>query len=237
MFQAMDNVTQCSNPSVNAGIRSGMYGLLATLYRDQPTSELIDQFRHPEFQEALSSAGVNLTSNFFDQSTQDCLTDLELEYTRLFAGPGKHISPHESVHRQDEESRLYGRATIAVKQYFDSVGFKLNDDYNGLPDHIVVELEFMQTLTGWETEAWETGDTELAMKCLELETRFIQEHLVRWVPAFCAKVTEEAELPFYRETAKLTSDFILMEEEHLTAAKNRIPTEGIDKQSSGRGIH
>ena len=228
MLQTLESVTQHNYPSVEAGTRSGMYGFLATLFRDQPTAGLIEQFRDQVFREALSAAGVNLPDDFFAGSDKEYLTKLQVEYARLFIGPGKHISPHESVHRQGEESGLYGRATVSVKQFLEAAGFEFNADYKGLPDHISVELEFMQTLTGWEAEAWKMDDTDLVMKYLELETRFVQEHLVCWIPGFCTKVIEEAELPFYREIARLTSDFIMMEEAHLTAVKHRLPTERTD---------
>ena len=237
MLHSVDSVTQHSRPTVSAGTRSGMYGFLATLFRDQPTTELINQFRDQVFREALSEAGVDLTDDLFARSDKQCLTELQVEYARLFIGPGKHISPHESVHRQDEESRLYGRSTVNIMQFLESTGFEFKTDYKGLPDHISVELEFMQTLTGWEAEALEEGNTKLVTKCLNIERYFLQKHLACWIPGFCKKVTEEAELPFYREIAKLMSDFIVMEEEHLTAAKHRFPTEGINNQSSIRGIH
>ncbi len=237
MTNAMNTVHQDSYSAVNARTRSGIYSLLSTVFRDQPTTELIDQFRKQIFREALSEAGVNLPDDFFAGSEKQYLTELQMEYARLFIGPGKHISPHESVHRQDEESRLYGRSTVDIMQFLEATGFEFKTDYKGLPDHISVELELMQTLTGWEAEALEEGNTELATKCLNIERYFLQKHLAYWIPDFCKKVTEEAELPFYREIAKLTSDFILMEEEQLTAAKHRIPTEEIDKQSSIRSIH
>ncbi|MEE8321325.1 MAG: molecular chaperone TorD family protein [Gammaproteobacteria bacterium] len=233
----MDRVDLVAHSAASTKARNGIYQFLSVLFRHELSAEQIDQMCDPEFRDALSRAGVVLPDNFFIQTGQQHLTDLEVEYARLFVGPGRHISPHESVHRQDEQSGLYGHATVAVKQFIETAGFGFQSNYKGLPDHISVELEFMQTLTGWEAEAWEKDDTDLAMQCLELETRFVQEHLVCWVPAFCTKVAEEAELPFYREIAKLTSDFIVMEEEHLTTAKHRIPTEGIDNQSSGRGIH
>ena len=45
----------------------------------------------------------------------------------------------------------------------------------------------------------------------ELEKMFIDDHLFRWVPRFCDKVTEDAKLSFYREMAKLTKSFIELE--------------------------
>ncbi len=237
MTNAMNTVHQDNYSAVNARARSGIYAILSTVFHHQPTTELIDQFRKQIFRAALLEAGVSLTDDFFGGSGEQYLTELQVEYARLFIGPGKHISPHESVHRQDEESRLYGRSTVNVMQFLEATGFEFKTDYEGLPDHISVELEFMQTLTEWEAQALEEGNTELATKCLNIERYFLQKHLAYWIPDFCKKVTEEAELPFYREIAKLTSDFILMEEEQLTAAKHRIPTEEIDKQSSIRSIH
>ena len=237
MTNAINTVHQDSYSTVNARTRSGIYSLLSTVFRDQPTTELIDQFRKQIFREALSEAGVNLPDDFFGGSGKQYLTELQVEYARLFIGPGKHISPHESVHRQDEESRLYGRATVNVMQFLETAGFEFKTDYKGLPDHISVELEFMQKLTGWEAQALEEGNTELVTKCLNIERYFLQKHLACWIPGFCKKVSDEAELPFYREIANLTSDFILMEKEQLTATKHCISTEGINNQSSIRSIH
>ncbi len=219
MTYIADKVDQPGNSVDNARIRSSMYGFLSTLFQHEPTAELLDQIRDPEFQDALSRAGVVLPGNFFDQPKKQCLTDLEVEYARLFIGPGKHISPHESVHRQDEDSRLYGRATVAVKQFFEAVGFKLQPDYTGLPDHISVEFEFMQTLSAWESEAWENGDIELARRCFEIENQFLHEHLLNWIPNFCTKLIEEADLSFYREIAKLVNDFIDMEIDQFLIAR------------------
>jgi len=232
MLHAMDRVDLVGHSAANTKARSGMYRVLSVLFRQELSAGQIDQMRGPEFRDALSKAGVMLPDDFFIQTGPQHLADLEVEYARLFVGPGRHISPHESVHRKDEQSGLYGHATVSVKQFIETAGFRFQSDYKGLPDHISVELEFMQTLTRWEAEAWELDDTDLAMKCIELESRFVQEHLIYWIPPFCAKVVKEAELPFYREIAKLTSEFIVMEKKHLTAAKHTIPTEGIDHQSS-----
>ncbi|GBE05880.1 hypothetical protein BMS3Abin10_01521 [bacterium BMS3Abin10] len=46
-----------------------------------------------------------------------------------------------------------------------------------------------------------------------MEKKFIEEHLLKWIPIFCDKVITWAELPFYREMAKLTKFFIEFENE------------------------
>ena len=89
-----------------------------------------------------------------------------------------------------------------------------------MPDHISVELEFMQHVVQREAQAWEAKDNETALLCLKNEKKFVDEHLFRWIPDFCEKVVTEADLPFYREMAKLTRTFIEFEKEELNKLKD-----------------
>jgi TorA maturation chaperone TorD len=79
-----------------------------------------------------------------------------------------------------------------------------------------VELEFMQQVILREEQARQADDKDMALLCLENEKKFIKEHLVRWIPIFCEKVIQEAELPFYREMAGLTKKFIEFERDETT---------------------
>jgi anaerobic sulfite reductase subunit A len=78
-----------------------------------------------------------------------------------------------------------------------------------------VELEFMQHVVLREGQAWEADDNEMALLCLKNEKKFVDEHLSRWIPDFCEKVINEAELLFYREMAALTKNFIEFEKEEI----------------------
>jgi len=78
-----------------------------------------------------------------------------------------------------------------------------------------VELEFMQQVTQREEQAWEADDKGMALICLENEKKFVEEHLVRWIPDFCEKVIGEAASPFYREMAKFTKKFIEFEKNEV----------------------
>lgn len=221
MTDNRDDIMQNKSRAVCARSRSGMYRLISILFRSEPTRELFDQLRRPEFLDALLKAGVNLPDELFSQSDQRIFTDLETEYARLFIGPGKHIPPYESVHRADEEEGLYGRSTVRVKQFIESTGFRFRPEYTGLPDHISTEMEFMQTLAGWEAEAWDSSDNGFAMKCRKLEERFLRDHLQKWVPDFCMKILNETTVSFYVEIAGLTRDFLAAEEIHLLSSEYR----------------
>ena len=201
-----------------AGHRSSIYGFLAAIYRQELTSELLQQMKAYRFQEVLSNLGVKLNNGFFQNSEKELLENLAIEYTRLFVGPGKHISPHESVHHKKEgvqSGQLWGELTAQVKGIIESSGLEYESEYTGMPDHISVELEFMQHVVQREAQAWEADDDETALLCLKNEKNFVDEHLLGWIPVFCEKVIETAEMPFYREMARLTRNFIEFEKQEL----------------------
>ncbi len=213
----MEKNEKTENRAEVAKQRSNIYGLFARIFREEITPSLLRQIKDPQFQGILSNLGLQLEDDFFDLPEEKLLEDLAVEYARLFLGPGKHISPHESVHLKGEEGdgALWGEATVEVKKFIESSGLEYKPDYRGMPDHISVELEFMKEVTNREARACEEKDNDGARHCLEIERKFIEEHLVRWVPLFCDKVIKDADLAFYGEIAKLTKSFIAFEKEEL----------------------
>jgi TorA maturation chaperone TorD len=200
-----------------AGNRSNIYGMLALVYRQEMSSDLLKQVKGTQFLEILTdleAEGTEEIDAFLQKPEAELLEDLAVEYTRLFLGPGKHISPHESVHHQRDDGqwgKLWGASTAKVKKFVESTGLTYSEDFKGLPDHIAVELEFMQQLTLREEQAWMNADADAAVSCRQTEKKFIEGHLVRWIPDFCKNVMQQAELPFYRALAALTRSFIEFE--------------------------
>jgi TorA maturation chaperone TorD len=216
-------ITEKLNMKDLAGQRSNIYGLLAAIYRREMTSDLLKQIKDPSMLGVLSNLGIELDNGFIKKPEHELLEDLAVEYARLFIGPGKHISPHESVHHKRDDSQwgqLWGPSTAEVKKIIESTGLSYQFEYTGLPDHISVELEFMQQVLQREEQAWEAEDKEMAHLCLANEKKFIEEHLACWIPIFCEKVIKEADLSFYREMARLTRTFIEFEKEELNKLKD-----------------
>jgi TorA maturation chaperone TorD len=201
-----------------ADFRSTIYGFLAAIYRQEVSSDLLQQIKDPQFLGVLTQLGIELNNGFFKKPDKELLDALAVEYARLFLGPGKHISPHESVHHKKEgaqSGQLWGESTAEVKKIIESSGLEYKTEYTGLPDHISVELEFMQQVILREEQAWQDSDKETALLCQENEQKFVDEHLFRWIPDFCEKVVTEADLPFYREMARLTKTFIEFEKQEM----------------------
>jgi TorA maturation chaperone TorD len=200
-----------------ARIRSNIYGFLSSIFREEITAECLRQIKAPAIKEVLSEMGLRY--DIFSQKDQDQLIeDLAVEYARLFLGPDKHISPHESVHHQRDDGDWgthWGGSTVDVKKFIETAGLEYKQDYTGMPDHISVELDFMKEAAEREAQAIEEKDWEGALYCQKMEKKFICDHLIKWIPAFCDKIISQAELSFYGDLADVTKDFITLEVEEI----------------------
>ncbi len=189
---------------------SQLYSFLANLYRAELSQDQLRALRTAEMKTVLTSVGITLEGDFWDRPEALLLEELAVEYTALFLGPGGHISPHESV-QTEQQGSYWGDATTAVRNFITETGIEYRADYRGIPDHISIELEFLAELARRESVAWQQGDLPAAINCLEYQRDFIDEHLGRWVERFCNKVMQIAELPFYRDIAQLTTEFVSSE--------------------------
>jgi len=198
--------------------RANVYGLLADVFRSEPSEDFLKKIKAPEFSGALHALGLSLDEMFRTGSLADLAETLALEYTRLFIGPGSHISPHESMHvtaRFGEPNSLWGPATVAVKKFYEGAGLKIADSFTGMPDHISAEFEFMKQLASAESEAWSADQRELGTNILNIEKRFFDEHLSQWVSNFCKKVLSATSDPFFHQFAEVTQEFIEFEQTSL----------------------
>jgi len=195
-----------------------LYGFLASLYRAELTQQQLDALRQPEMAAMLTAAGIDLQGAFWTKPDAQLLEELAVEYTALFLGPGGHISPHESV-QIEEHGGYWGDATTAMRRFITETGIEYDSDYNGIPDHISVELEFLGELARREGLAWEQEDSAAAGNCLAYQRDFLDEHLGLWVEKFCTRVVETGELSFYRDVAQVTAEFVRSE---ISAVQERL---------------
>jgi TorA maturation chaperone TorD len=204
-----------------AAARSHVYGLLAAVFRAEPSAALLARLRAPEFANVLESLDLSLGDDFQDTPYEKLVEDLAVEYTRLFIGPAPHISPHESMNMEFEnpmEATLWGPQTVKVKKFIAAAGLEYDESFPGMPDHVSAELEFMQRLATKEAEVWAEPNEGYAMNILKIEKRFLDEHLSQWISRFCDKVMKRSEHPFYQAFAEVTKGFIEYEDKNLQAS-------------------
>lgn len=211
-----------------ARVRSNIYGFLSAMFREEITAERLRQIKAPIIKEALAEMGLQYDI-FFQKGQDELLEGLAVEYARLFLGPDKHISPHESIHHQRDDGDWgahWGGSTVDVKKFIETAGLEYKQEYSGMPDHISVEFEFMKEAAGREAQAIEEKDWEGALYCQKMEKKFICEHLIKWIPAFCDKIISQAENSFYGDLADVTKDFITLEfeeiNESITATEGQV---------------
>ncbi|MCG8046227.1 MAG: molecular chaperone TorD family protein [Candidatus Thiodiazotropha endolucinida] len=202
----------------NAKTRSDMYGLLTLVFRQEPSEAFINELRGPRLTGAFSDMELEMGGSFYSEPVSTITDQLALEFSRLFIGPGRHISAHESIFTEvdGDSGGLWGARTVEVKKFIETTGLDYASQFMGLPDHISVELEFMQKLADWEADKWIEMDRISAEYCLSIQRMFLQQHILGWIPKFCDAVIAQADIPFYRELAELTKNFLKLEERSLT---------------------
>lgn len=203
-----------------AAARANVYGLLTVVFQEEPSSSFLTRLKDPEILGVFEALGLSLGDDFQDLPNDRLREELAIEFTRLFLGPGGHISPHESIHLDRgsaKDADLWGQATVTVKRFMEGAGLAVEDDFPGMPDHISAELEFMRKLCEFEAAAWTREEEDTALNCQQVQQRFVEEHLIQWVPSFCDKVMDMAGMPFFKEMAKATKGFVDYEQENLAA--------------------
>ena len=84
-------------------------------------------------------------------------------------------------------------------------------------DHIGVELEFMHHLCQAQIKALEEGDTDSAVELQTVQHRFLNTHLLRWAPMYLINMKYESRTPLYYDAAEMALEFILSDNETLSA--------------------
>lgn len=201
-----------------ATARANMYGILADVFQEEPSEAFLSELKGPEFAGALKALNLSLDEMYENITIAELVEDLSLEFTRLFIGPGPHISANESMHvnaRFGEPNAYWSQQTVDVKKFMQAVGLTLNESFSGMPDHLSAEFEFMQQLLIKEAEAWKAEQHELGSNILKIEKRFYDEHLSQWVGNFCDKIHDASRHPFYTRFSEVTKGFIDFEHETL----------------------
>lgn len=140
------------------------------------------------------------------------LAELQAAHRRTFGTAGslcyetEYGLPHE--YRQSQEM-----ADIAG--FYRAFGFNLGGEVRERPDHVAVELEFMHILALKEAYAFETNIPEHAEICTDAQSKFLQDHLGRWVNLFAQSVAHNAPDSLYAPLAQFAADFVQSDADRL----------------------
>ena len=197
--------------------RAALYRFLASIFQQEMTIDLLTRILNDKFLAFLAGVGADAGSLATLVPGKELEEELSQEYTRLFIGPGRHVSPYESVHLGGDSGSLWGPQTTALKKFIESAGSTYTDIYRDLPDHISVELEFMAQLTEIEADAWRANNSSKALNSIQFQKEFLAHHLGRWTHSFSVRVEELAEHPIYPQMALVVRNFVDDEIKELAA--------------------
>ena len=198
--------------------RGAIYQLLARFYRAEVDQEILSQLHRLEFAADMTLPeileGNRLLKSFVAQMGDNALTDLAVDYAKIFLGLGpicgEGAYPYESVYTSPDRL-LMQNARDEVAAIYASEGVRPADSCNEPEDHIAYEFTFMAYLCQKTLAAIRRSDEPGANGCLQQQRQFLQDHLLSWVPNFCADVQRIAGTDFYKAIAMITHGFLTME--------------------------
>ncbi len=210
-----------------AEMRSRTYWFLSTLYLKKPDTEMIEDIKLTlseldNWEDDLTELIVLLRESL-DGDAHELSQRLAAEFTRLFRGISKGYGPpppYESVYRG--EGRVMGETTLSVLKFYNEAGMGIIDENEGPQDYIGIELKFMSLLCYREMESWRNRRMKDGERYLELEKRFLNEHLLQWVPDFCRRVEAESREEFFATVAMLTEKLLRIDAENIEVLLDKI---------------
>lgn len=153
---------------------------------------LADLFSKPPENEHLAAIKEDL-----ELKSSETVDEIRSDFQSILLYPGGKLPPVASVFSLWPKEN----SVMPVTDLYAQAGLAIGEDFVTVPDHISLEFLFMSYLVN--------------TKNLDLQNRFIGEHLMSWVPPYCEALKKEAGTLFYKEIAGITFDFLESEYENF----------------------
>lgn len=199
--------------------RENMYRLLGRFYRVEVDQTFLDQMKRMNFpaecvEEDLVE-GYRTLEHYLREPGSDPLTDLAVDYAKVFLGAGIFQGdvayPYESVYTSPERLVMQDARDQVVAAYR-AKGLNGAEALDVPEDHIALEFEFMMRMCRETQDAIAAQDWPAISTSLMEQKNFLVQHLLNWIPDFCTDVQKCAETEFYKAAAKITSGYLRMEQ-------------------------
>ena len=153
---------------------------------------LADLYSRPPAEEQLNEIKEDLEL----KSAEDA-EEIRTDFESLFVYRDGRIPPLESLFL----ARAGTPQRAPVTDFYAGAELEIEDGSELPPDHISLEFLFMSYL--------------IDVGYIDLQGRFLEEHLMNWVPYYCEEVKGVAKTLFYREVTVITVDFLNGEYENF----------------------
>lgn len=199
--------------------RIDAYELLRRTFIEEPSSlfiklltehEIITSFPFSKennlIQEGVLQVQKYLESEYM--SDEESHENLHWDFTSLFIGPHKLPAPPWESAYLNRDRLLFQEETLKVRRVY--LKHLFLPKYYGLEadDHIGLELDFMYQLSELALKNYSNKDMGGFGEVLDDQISFLQDHLIKWISAFCKDIYENASTNFYRGMSKILRGFL-----------------------------
>jgi len=202
------------------------YAFLAWLFLEQPDVDFVTRLLAGDTQDSLGSltsssladsrmiTGLQIMRSSLQvqgsRTIEDICLTLAVERTRLLRGVAREYGPpppYESLYRSLEASDGIS-FLVQVAEFYRYAQIDLLAERADRLDYLGLELDFMRLLCEEEIRSLDQGDTDEAEGFARLQHRFLQEHLLPWVPRYCESLLSHSTAGFYQGVAQLLLGFL-----------------------------
>ncbi len=172
-------------------IRAYIYAFLSRVYSSEVDSAFLKDMKANE--DVLKLIGLDSYNYLKNNKKSEVLEELNTDFHSLF-----HMNnhPYETA-VLDCSSDVMSGMQNPVMQFYKNSGYDINLEYAqiNIPDHIAIELGFMQKL--------------VLDQNTKLQKKFLKKHLLQWIPPFMMGIKPMAQTPLYSDLCDFTSEFLL----------------------------
>ncbi|MEC9069678.1 MAG: molecular chaperone TorD family protein [SAR324 cluster bacterium] len=197
-----------------ANLRQKFYGMFVKLFWKEPDTEFLlslldgiaERVRGSARSSPLMSEGWKDIRSYLEKKGAD---EVEYELVQLFLGPHQpDILPYESYYLS---GRVFQAPLAAVRGFMKEVGIEKKEGQLPEPeDTLGFELEIMNWMISKQTHSEDSYNEE---KWIDLQARFLKEHLLVWGPACALDIEAAPHAVFYKGTGKLLRGFLEFEKQ------------------------
>jgi len=174
-----------------------VYAFLSRCYQKELDTEAIKDLKKNK--ELLESIGNDSLEWFLKNDISKIEEELNVDFNSAFV---INSQPVETLVEDSKGEILVGLQNPVMQFYFMN-GYEIDMNKTDIlaPDHLSIELGFMQNLVLKNEE--------------KIAFDFLKNHLLKWVPPYLIGIKSLVETPFYKDLADFTIEFLFSEYESL----------------------